>query len=408
MLLSGSVYLAVYSSPRNAYTPVVVFLFSMTVMVVNHFYVQWDADRVSAMDHTAPMMIIVMKITSFSWSVLDANRLESLTEAQRKAAITKFPSLVEFMGFINFFPCFLIGPNFSFMDYRNFIEQVGDFKEIPHTLAPAINCVSSAIIPAIVSFRLSPLFSFDRLRDKGFVADKPLLYIFGYLQISAITARCMYYMGWKIAEAACVYAGLGFNGRDNHGAFVWNRTENCNVLAIEFAENTRSFLAEWNKNTSAWLKDYVYLRLINNGVSPSLSTAATSITSAVWHGVCFGYYLSFLFLAFTTTIARHMRRNVRPWFASQNSRLHSLKRLYDMMGTLATQVSLSYVMIAFQAKTYTRCLESYAPFDFIGHIFILVLLTGFEFGPFGVICRKIGQSIGAEYNRERTDAKKEN
>ncbi len=70
------------------------------------------------------MMVLVMKLTAFSWSCYDGLRPEkNLSAYQKKFALQKMPKLVDFLGCVFFFPCFLIGPAFQFQDYEDFIEK---------------------------------------------------------------------------------------------------------------------------------------------------------------------------------------------------------------------------------------------------------------------------------------------
>eukprot|EP00842_Homolaphlyctis_polyrhiza_P002108 jgi/Hompol1/2899/HPOL_006217-RA len=132
---------AVAAHFRGAYwAPFVVFLLTMAVLGANHLYVQWIAKQTAMMDATAPMMVQVMKLTSFVWSAHDGTCDDStLSDSQRKRAIKRMPTLLEFIGYITFFPSFLIGPTFPFMDYLEFTERTGDFEVIPPTAAPAIH-----------------------------------------------------------------------------------------------------------------------------------------------------------------------------------------------------------------------------------------------------------------------------
>jgi lysophospholipid acyltransferase len=75
-------------------------------------------------DETSPMMVIVIKLTSFAWSVYDGTQdVSLLSEEQKHARIETMPSLLEFLGYIYFFPGFLVGPALEFTDYQKFIHQ---------------------------------------------------------------------------------------------------------------------------------------------------------------------------------------------------------------------------------------------------------------------------------------------
>lgn len=55
--------------------PVVVFVIAMGTLAGNHYYRQiYLAGENDVMDHTSPMMVMVMKLTAFAWSCYDGTR----------------------------------------------------------------------------------------------------------------------------------------------------------------------------------------------------------------------------------------------------------------------------------------------------------------------------------------------
>jgi lysophospholipid acyltransferase len=91
----------------------------------SHIEHQLLTTALSRMDHTAPMMVLVMKLTSFAWSCHDGTKQDKDLSSgyQKHFKIVQMPGLLEFFGFVFFFPCFLIGPSFQFKDYHDFIHS---------------------------------------------------------------------------------------------------------------------------------------------------------------------------------------------------------------------------------------------------------------------------------------------
>ncbi|KAJ1343420.1 hypothetical protein BSLG_002009 [Batrachochytrium salamandrivorans] len=331
------------------------------------------------MDATVPLMVLVMKLMSFSWQVYDGTLPEHmLTDARNQKAVTTLPSVIEFLGFVFYYPAFLIGPTFSYVDYDDYIHRRGDFKDIPDPYIPTMECLASTFIPLLVVIKMAPYYNPWLLLDFDFISEKSFIQLLSYLIITGITSRCGFYVFWKLAESACIYTGFGFNGYDEAGYAKWNRLDNCDMISIEFAANPRAMLASWNKNTALWLKEDVYERLEDRDFPASTATSITFFVSAFWHGVHLGYYASFLCVSLLTIVARHIRRHIRPLFADPHSSLHGLKPIYDIAGTIATHVSLIYIMLPFLLRDVSSCFYIYRALYFSVHIVLGLLYAGFE------------------------------
>jgi hypothetical protein len=99
---------------------------------------------------------------------------------------------------------------------------------------------------------------------------------------------------------------MGYQGVDpKTGKVRWDKLNNVNPWGIEFAQNSRAYLENWNKNTNNWLRNYMYLRVTPKGKKPGFrASLATFVTSAFWHGFYPGYYLTFVLGAFIQTVAK--------------------------------------------------------------------------------------------------------
>ncbi|KAI9159460.1 Lysophospholipid acyltransferase [Blastocladiella emersonii ATCC 22665] len=99
-------------------------------------------------DMTAPLMLMVIKLTGFAWTVYDYEVLRenptapALSPRQRQYA-TELPSLLEYFAYVFYFGGLLVGPAFEFADFRRFIS--GDvFLDAAAPLAPASPAVTAA------------------------------------------------------------------------------------------------------------------------------------------------------------------------------------------------------------------------------------------------------------------------
>jgi lysophospholipid acyltransferase len=86
----------------------------------------------TTLDYSGMMMIATIKLTMFGFNVQDGRvsiqqggkkKHLPLTSYNEQMKITKFPTLLEFSGWMFFFGGFLVGPACEYMDYLRFTSQ---------------------------------------------------------------------------------------------------------------------------------------------------------------------------------------------------------------------------------------------------------------------------------------------
>jgi lysophospholipid acyltransferase len=149
-----------YYSMKYANSPFLITLLLMIYLAFNHYVVQILH---SSNDFTAPLMVLVMKISSFSWNLHDGVQKSSLTAYQNNTKVIKIPNLISFLGYVFFFPAFLVGPSFSYVDYSDFVSKKRDFKHIESTIVPALRCSLWVIVSGVFMFSASSINHQDLL-----------------------------------------------------------------------------------------------------------------------------------------------------------------------------------------------------------------------------------------------------
>ncbi|KAL1921897.1 uncharacterized protein VTP21DRAFT_10539 [Calcarisporiella thermophila] len=394
-------YLIVYAR-RDKWAPRIVFVFTMGHMAISHIIRQIKGplgDR--ELDWTGAQMVLVMKLTSFAFSVADGNQpAEKLEDFQRDKRITRFPNLIEYFGWIFFYGGFHVGPAVEYSDYDNFIHRTifpptdpktGQKRDVSREgTLPALLTLAQSIFFIIVLVTIMPLFPMETMVTDQFL-KWPLWYRMIYLQIAGIGARIKYYSVWLMAEGACILCGLGFNGYDKNGKPTWNRVSNIDPLGYETAENVKALLESWNQRTNIWLKNYVYMRVTPPGHKPSFSsTLITFSVSALWHGFHPGYYLTFLSAALAQNIAKKLRRNLRVLFMSPTLKPPHprIKAVYDLVGRIVTVASFNYIAVPFVLLSLKDSFAVWRAVYFHVHIGMLALEVFFAFGG-ARWCRKL-------------------
>ncbi|KAJ5936501.1 Membrane bound O-acyl transferase MBOAT [Penicillium verhagenii] len=384
--------------------PWIGFIFLMGHMSISHIYRQ-IADDSQMVDITGAQMVLVMKLSSFCWNIHDG-RLpqEMLSDSQKYSAITEFPSMMDYAGYVLFFPSLFAGPSFEYVDYRRWLDTTlfdvppgtdpskvpatRKKRKIPRSGTPAFKKALVGLLWIGAFVYLGSIFTTDFvLSDEflqyGFPRRMLTVYLLGF------TSRLKYYGVWSLTEGACILSGLGYNGFDpKSGKVFWNRLENVDPWSLETAQNSHAYLGSWNKNTNHWLRNYVYLRVTPKGKKPGFrASMATFATSALWHGFYPGYYMTFVLGSFVQTVAKNFRRYVRPFFLTPDgSKPMPTKRYYDFFSWAATQLTLGFAVMPFIILSFNQSMAVWSRVYFYGIVWVVLSLVVFaSFSPVKVM-----------------------
>lgn len=352
-----------------------VFVFAMGYLSVGHIYRMYTDWSGWTLDFSGPQMILTIKLTTIAMDYYDGNRSKAEKEVmspfQKEHRIERLPSMLEFFGYVYFFPGFLAGPAILFADYRAFITGAM-FKEFPGRVSP--NPVVPSIIAlgkAICVFPLLVLAGHFRPIDLALPSfiEAPVWEQIGRFYLHVSLMRTKYYFGWFLAESSCIASGFGYSGKDKRGNIKWDRAANAFPLAVEFAPNIRGITDNWNLGTATWLKHYIYLRFSDQ--RSMLPTIATYACSAFWHGFYPGYYLFFIASAFLTEASKEVRRKIRPLVMKDEvTPLYPQKYVYDVLGMVATSLTMNYIGLSFVILEWPPVYHVWKSTYFIGHVLL--------------------------------------
>ena len=378
--------------------PWINFAFVMGHLLLNHVYSQLFVEHYNPdlIDITGAQMVLCMKLTSFAWNVYDGWLPESqLSEFQKDRAIRQHPDFVDFLAYAFYFPSVLTGPSYDYAEFQRWIDlsmfdvTINDpvkgrrkKRRIPRSGRVAALKLVQGIAWIVLWIKITSYFSVPFAQSPAFKSE-PFLYRVLYLTVLGFTYRLKYYGAWSISEGACILSGLGFNGKTKDGRYKWNRVQNVDPYAFETGQNTHVLLEAWNMNTNKWLKNYVYLRVTPKGRKPGfLSTMATFLTSAMWHGTQPGYYLTFATGAFYQSLGKLFRRKIRPIFMLSDGITPGPYQPYsDIITWLVTHIGFGYLVQPFVLLEFGASLKLWSSVYFYGHIFIAIVIFVFQ-GPY--------------------------
>lgn len=331
----GGTYCIAKFLRTSPYMPWVGFAFTMGHMSISHIWRQ-VANSPSSVDITGAQMVLVMKLSAFCWNIADGQLPEDqLSDFQKDRALRDLPSVLDFAGYVLFFPALFGGPAFDYADYRRWIDTsmfdvpaevdpakkppVRKKRRIPRSGTPATSKAVSGLVWIGLYMIFSGPYSHELLIDDSYL-DYGFFRRVWIMYMTGLVTRFKYYGVWSLTEGACILAGLGYNGVDPvTGKVSWNRLQNIDPWMVETAQNPRAYLSGWNMNTNHWLRNYVYLRVTPKGRKPGFrASMITFTTSALWHGFYPGYYLTFVLASLIQTAAK------RELFASSCSAAEKL------------------------------------------------------------------------------------
>ncbi|KAJ3201810.1 lysophospholipid acyltransferase [Entophlyctis luteolus] len=362
-ILSIVCYSLSRSFPHSKNVPWIVLALSLGTLAANHIIHQVLSDNASRFDETVPMMVVIQKTAMFAWSVYDgtrSDRLLSNTQKYLKIDSESMPSLLEYLGFIYFYPSFWVGPSFQFKTYFNFIHGKGEFSPVNGSrLLPGRWPYFTKTIFIGIICTASNIFLDPYLQYSFALTDDYLKFTFiervAFIFAAAFSQQLQFYGAWKLSEGACILCGFGYVGPDpsKENNYLWN--------------------SGWNVQTALWLRNAIYLRL-----SPEkLPDQTLEEQKAARHmlGADPGYYIFFGTLSLLVTCNRIVRKYIRPLFhdPAGHPLLYKLLPAYHFVGWLTTSLSIYYGTIGMQLKWFNYGMTVWSRLYFFVHVGIAVL-----------------------------------
>lgn len=226
------------------------------------------------------------------------------------------PTLLEFMGFIHLSTGCMVGPYLEFVDYKQWIEFSGRYKNVPRgdlsTLVPALIRMVHGLICLGIYLGVMIGLNIDIYwaGSKEFVTYKTFFHRVGFSWIAMTAQRFMYYSPWCFSDAAMIACGLSYNGTET-GKHRWDYIVNIYILDLEiYSSSCIQMMALWNHTVHQWLKRGVQDRVIAPGKKAGLrETMITFTVSAIWHGLYPFYYIMFFFCALIVELSKEIFRS---------------------------------------------------------------------------------------------------
>jgi lysophospholipid acyltransferase len=383
-----------------------VCMFQLSYLHISYMLNNW---MVWTVDVTGVMMLLMIKLTSFSFDYIDGKRrIEELKNSDKdkkeyeqilkqKRELSYPGNLVEWFGYAFFFPSFLTGPTLSYSEYIHTVNNPihpNNNNNVRETRKKAFTTSFYFLGLYIIGVKYFPLIFSDHL------VDSPMYIVLGrrllYAYVAIVLSRCKYYFGWIFSKSCSMAIGVSEES-----------STNVNIMDVEFGQNARQVLTNWNICTSKWLKKHIYSRMMSSGWSSTSSTLTTNFVSAFWHGFYPGYYFTFFTGGIITELGKQIRRKIRPYFKSisiTDKEETVLGFIYDFICALNMMLIVTYAGIPFQLYGISEAINAWSHLYFIGHImiafgFIIVLII-----PTKKQCKDKDESKEGESSKEESES----
>lgn len=360
-------YAMIQNLKSHKQMPLLVFLAAMAHLSYSHIRRQKleMALGTSIFDYTGAQMVLVIKVTSLAYCIRDGQEpdKDKLTDYQKRNAIRDNVSLLEYLGYVFFFPGFAVGPAFELSTYRKMIC----LQKPTNQISKAYTCLATGFGWMALFVGLNPYFSFHYVLSTEFTELnfwlKPL-----YVCLTGLVTRAAYYTAWKISEGACIITGLGQD----------QEISNANIRQVEMSSSIKGVFDGWNIGTNTWLRHHVYMRFISKTGKKSGSARATLLTfmvSSWWHGFWPGYYVTFTLGSLGASAARTLRKNLRPWVVQKPA---PVRWTYSVLGWMLSQYTLNFVVMPFVLLDLSKSLQAWRNNYFLVPIGVVVVEVAFK------------------------------
>ncbi len=333
----------------------VIFFLSFAYLLWEHHRSTTHGPSMACLHFTGTPMLLILRLCSISFDYARGTSDRASTPGtpvtetyetrikahgsygRTKAPLDECPGPIEYLGFCMSYGSVIVGPYFTFSEYRTFTAGtrfLGMTRAVRRRvrleavlwglLYMAWGCGCMALWVTFIPYDAILPSSPDHA---AYLATPFIWRLVKYHLVSTEMLKAKYYSVWALSHGASTMSGSTFFGERTSGvARLWSRfsfrcAANYTWFHTQLPTNLKAMSTHWNAGVGFFLSAYVYDGVIKNRAvraalpvaqARTLATVLTYATSAVWHGLAPAYYLFFLSAAAGTTIARRMRRSFRP------------------------------------------------------------------------------------------------
>uniref|UniRef100_A0A0G4HI59 Lysophospholipid acyltransferase 7 n=1 Tax=Chromera velia CCMP2878 TaxID=1169474 RepID=A0A0G4HI59_9ALVE len=257
-------------------------------------------------------------------------------------------SVADFMNYLLFFPASWSGPFVNYKDVHTALhsEVTVKAKSLTYTVTRTMET-----LPMLALYFLRNIyFDVDEMLKDEFLL-KPLWYRMGFCIISTVAFRSRLIIAWLVAECSVAATGLGYD--PNNDTIDRELFRAYDIAVSEMGTEMKQNVRGWNCSVQKWMATYPYKRI--PGKWPKLLKRVFAMTtSAVWHGLSPGYFLTFSVFPFFQEAQEAVWK--LKWPLSDNKAVNDF--VYDPFKRLVTAFMMAFVGLPFVFREWDPVLKS--------------------------------------------------
>ncbi|KAI9309286.1 MBOAT, membrane-bound O-acyltransferase family-domain-containing protein [Cunninghamella echinulata] len=386
-----SYILCAFYQQKRVYAVAGVWIWNSVYLLVGYYVMSANDYDIS---WTMTQCILCLRLMGFSLDFMDGqevqkeiNKDQGVYEKSPSSSATKpfsfsdhtplhtLPSFYEVAAYCYFPTAFLVGPQFSFSLYQQWLlfkYSANDSNEkSSQQRLYVLKCSTLAIVYLLLQQIVGSQFPTQYLLTEEY-SSLPITKRMFIFWMSGKFVFTKYLGVWLLTEGATASFRLGYEGISSNGKHNFAGLVNVNPIKYELATSINDIIGGFNINTNYWSKYYVFKRLKWMG-SKTYSQVGTLVFLAIWHGFHLGYFVTFL-MEFLDLKAESI---LRKWIKILLPRISSTK-LSLFFSWFATTTTLVYAGVGFDLLSLSSAWMAYKQVYFYGHILlVLILLSSF-------------------------------
>ncbi|EDV27938.1 uncharacterized protein TRIADDRAFT_21100 [Trichoplax adhaerens] len=325
----------------------------------------------------AIQLILTIKMASIAFDVhfWHLRKTESVVVNKLPGLpIKSLPSLFDFLSYGYCYCGLLSGPYFQYRVYKDMIDNpnAGQIE----VLWPAMKRLRWVPILVGISLSLGNYRSAYIISEEFYnstIFDKLF-----YVLVHFIAFRFRFYIGWALAESACVIATLGAypeatkprpgagptialdDNTSKNDQYNFETVYNLDIYQIETGTTLRPAMRYWNMTVQWWLSAFIYRYWL----------VLLFIVSAFWHGIRAGYYFSFMTTLLCTLGQDRFLSFFSPYFRGS----FSSKAFHFVANFVAIRL-YEYSSLGFIFLDIDNTVTVSGSLYYWGHIFSIIMIT---------------------------------
>ncbi|KRX06832.1 hypothetical protein PPERSA_11477 [Pseudocohnilembus persalinus] len=267
------------------------FFFLYSILIAYHIHRFFDDYYGWRIGHHTVLMMILCKMTYFTFDYCDGK--------------TEIPPLLEYLGYVFFYPSACIGPVFKIQTYIKFIYLKDQYANIPSSVKPCFQQFFYGTIYLVILQLFGPYFSPQHIFQQEWYQELNFILKQVVWHPIIVFVQIRYLGAWKFAQAGIHACGISYeggkdkNGNDNFDHIITVQDS----FLIEYLP--MKIVAKWNRSVQNWLKDVFHARF-SKMFKPQQAILLVFTVSALWHGVHPMYFISFIHFALYNDCAKFL------------------------------------------------------------------------------------------------------